>query len=218
MAPGSGSRRPAGTGSSREVELGRAWPHGLRGTRPLSSHHPVWTEIPQRGEAQGEGPALRRLPEQNRLGTELLGRLQIMGRGQRPELKAAWSPEAPGSVCPLPSGHRGAGAGSELACLPEALPWRQGPGLGQVAELLGGAGGRSRSSGLSRRRSGESSVPGEAVALQQAALRETPSLLRKAEAAARPSAIGGCGGLQAKGGRTSLLPSPLPCPAAPLTK
>lgn len=75
-----------------------------------------------------------------------------MGRGQRPELKAAWSPEVPGSVsltlCPQATVVLGL-AVSWHACLPACQRPCHGarvPGLGQVAELLGGVGGWSRSS------------------------------------------------------------------------
>lgn len=42
------------------AKLGLAWPHALRDTCPLSPCQSVWTQIPQKGRSQGEGPVINR--------------------------------------------------------------------------------------------------------------------------------------------------------------
>lgn len=74
-----------GRGLSREgglgAKLGLAWPHALWGIYPLSPRQSVWTQIPQKGRSQGQGPVINRF--QGLIWHSSWGRWQITGRGQR---------------------------------------------------------------------------------------------------------------------------------------
>lgn len=167
MAPRHGQPPLGGHRLPGEVELGLAWPHGLRGTCPLSSCHSVWTKIPQKGRPRER--AQHYIDFQNWFGTEFLG--EVAGYGKRAEARAKGSREPRGTwvsltLCPQATVVQGL-AVSWHAYLPAFQSPCHGarvPGLGQVAELLGRSGWvESFLSGSPRRRSvGELSVPREA--------------------------------------------------------
>lgn len=225
MAPRPGQLPLSGHRLPGEVEPGRqAWAGPAprsQGTSPLSSCHSVWTKIPRKGRPRERAQC--EMDFQDRFGTEIRG--EVAHHGKRAEAGAEGSLGAQrylGPCDPLSSGHRGAGAGSELACLsaclPEALPGARVPGL-SGAEHRGGVGGWSHPLGLPRM-----AVCGRALcsqrgrwALQQAALRLDSQSPPQLESRGSSMAIlAGCADFRRREKET--LPLLFPCPVVPVTR